>query len=121
MSPFNSDLRNITIRYEKLTHFLFKRLHPHNIMHNLHDDVLNLYFLIKKYIGKATEPGIMDLPFSLYAHRLLILDGYEGTESTRPIQYLSNHPIRFFSFLKRDVDITCFRDAILGNTNQTRW
>lgn len=121
MSPFHKDLQNINIRYEDLTHFMFRRLHPRNIMHNLHDDVLNLYHMIKEYNGIKTEPGRMVLPFSLYAHRLLILDDYEGTDTTRPIQYLSNHPLRFKSYLSKDVDVTCFRDAILGNTNLTKW
>jgi protein O-mannose beta-1,4-N-acetylglucosaminyltransferase len=124
VSPFLPEFRNINIRYEELTHFMFKRLHPHNIMHNLHDDVLNLYFLIKEYVGKATEPGRMVLPFSLFAHRIIMLDQYEGTDSTRPFQYLSNHPIRFSSYLNRNDNpshITCFRDAIIGNTNVTKW
>lgn len=93
-------------------------------MHNLHDDVMNLYFLIKQFIGKATEPGRMVLPFSLFAHRIIMLDPYEGTDSTRPFQYLSNHPIRFSSYLNQpgqSNDVTCFRDAVVGNTNVTRW
>jgi protein O-mannose beta-1,4-N-acetylglucosaminyltransferase len=124
VDPFLEEFRNIDVRYEELTHFMFKRLHPRNIMHNLHDDVLNLYYLIKKYSGKATEPGRMVLPFSLFAHRILMLDPYEGTDSTRPFQYLSNHPLRFFTYVSNKEgpnDVTCFRDAIIGNSNVTRW
>ena len=123
-SPFNAVLQNISVRYEDTPHFLFKRLHPDNIMHNLHDDVINMYFQIKKYITKATEPGRMELPFSLYSQRILLLDEYEGTGATRPFQYLSNHPIRFSSYLtlkKTSTDITCFREAFVGNSKITRW
>jgi protein O-mannose beta-1,4-N-acetylglucosaminyltransferase len=124
VDPFLDEFKNITVRYEELTHFLFKRLHPRNIMHNLHDDVLNLYYLIKKYNGKATEPGRMVLPFSLFAHRIMMLDPYEGTDSTRPFQYLSNHPLRFFSYVTNKDgpnDVTCFRDAIIGSSTVTKW
>jgi protein O-mannose beta-1,4-N-acetylglucosaminyltransferase len=123
-SPFAPELQNINVRYEDTPHFLFKRLHPENIMHNLHDDVLNMYFQIKKYITKPTEPGRMELPFSLFSQRILLLDQYEGTGSTRPFQYLSNHPIRFSSYLtlkKTSTDITCFREAFVGNSKITRW
>ncbi|KAI8902033.1 hypothetical protein BC833DRAFT_617013 [Globomyces pollinis-pini] len=124
VSPFQQELMNIPVRYEKTTHFMFKRLHPYNIMHNLHDDVLNLFHLIKEYNGKPSEPGRMELPFSLFAHRLLLLDEYGATGSTRPFQYLTNHPLRFSSYLKQkdhENTITCFRDAIVGNTKLTKW
>ncbi|KAJ3276861.1 Protein O-linked-mannose beta-1,4-N-acetylglucosaminyltransferase 2 [Terramyces sp. JEL0728] len=119
-SPFHENLRNNTVRYVTSTHFMFKRLHPLNIMHNLHDDVLNLYFHIKKNMPRL-DPN-PDLPFNLNDHRILFLDPYEGTDSTRPFQYLSRHPLRFTSYLHQDENIlTCFRDAIVGNSHTTKW
>ncbi|RKO85970.1 hypothetical protein BDK51DRAFT_33337, partial [Blyttiomyces helicus] len=47
VSPFDPRFRNIRVRYEETPHFMFSRLHPRNIMHNLHDDVNGLYFLLK--------------------------------------------------------------------------
>lgn len=91
-------------------------------MHNLHDDVMNLYFQIKRYIGQSSEPEWSHLPFPLLSHRLLIIDEYEGTGATRPFQYLSNHPIRFGSYLTQkgtSKDITCFREGILTNLHNT--
>ncbi|KAJ3316060.1 Protein O-linked-mannose beta-1,4-N-acetylglucosaminyltransferase 2 [Boothiomyces sp. JEL0838] len=110
VSPFDENLRNVTVRYTSSTHFMFKRLHPLNIMHNLHDDVITR-------LDHNT-----DLPFNLNDHRIQFLDPYEGTESTRPFQYLSRHPLRFTSFLHQDDNIlTCFRDAIVGNSQTTKW
>lgn len=116
-SPYIPELQNIPVRYEAIPHFLFKRLHPDNIMHNLHDDVLNLYFQIKKYLSKPFESFGNDLPFSLHTQRLLILDEYESTGATKPFQYLSNYPVRFGSYLTQkgtSKEITCFNDGKLN-------
>lgn len=113
-SQYVPEFQNISIRYEEIPHFLFKRLHPDNIMHNLHDDVLNLYFQIKKYLSKSLSGLESELPFSLLTQRLLILDPYESTGATKPFQYLSNYPIRFGSYLTQKNTshaITCFSDG----------
>ena len=39
VSPYLPQLQNILVRYETDLTVMFKRLHPLNIMHNLHDDV----------------------------------------------------------------------------------
>ncbi|KAL2911767.1 Protein O-linked-mannose beta-1,4-N-acetylglucosaminyltransferase 2 [Polyrhizophydium stewartii] len=119
-SPFAENLQNVPVRYEEMPHLLFKRLHPKNIMHNLHDDLLGMYFMVKQFVGG----GSRRLPFSLNTHRVMIIDPHGFTESTRPFQYLSNHPIRFSSYLKQKGDekvFTCFRDAVVGNTKLTTW
>jgi hypothetical protein len=40
VSPYLPQLQNIVVRYETDLTIMFKRLHPLNIMHNLHDDVI---------------------------------------------------------------------------------
>ncbi|KAJ3105309.1 Protein O-linked-mannose beta-1,4-N-acetylglucosaminyltransferase 2 [Phlyctochytrium planicorne] len=120
VSPFSKAVQNLNVRYEKDLHFMAKRLHPHNIMHNLHDDVVPLFHLIKHYVGKGEFEYRM--PFSLDTHRLLFIDPYDPSESTRPFQYLTNRPLRFLQRLEQDKDvITCFRDAIVGSTKLTTW
>jgi hypothetical protein len=117
--PYLPSLTNVKVRYETDLHFLFRRLHPRNIMHNLHDDVLNAYFLIKEHVGggKGEEPFSLD-------HRVMLLDPYEATDSTPPFRYLSSHPLRFSTYLnqtgEQDV-ITCFRDAVVGQSKMTSW
>jgi protein O-mannose beta-1,4-N-acetylglucosaminyltransferase len=110
-SPFDPALRNLPMRYETDLYFMVKRLHAHNIMHNLHDDVIGLFHLLKQYVGKGSYE--YEMPFSLDAHRLMLLDIYQATDSTRPFYYLSNHPLRFLKYLKTEDTsvITCFRDA----------
>jgi protein O-mannose beta-1,4-N-acetylglucosaminyltransferase len=119
-SPFYKELQNVDVRYEPDMHFIFRRLHPRNIMHNLHDDAMNLYFILKEYVGGGSNN--LRMPFSLN-HHLLIIDDHGATESTRPIQYLSNHPVRFRSYLTTESQnaITCFRDAVVGQSKLTAW
>ncbi|EGF76611.1 hypothetical protein BATDEDRAFT_92595 [Batrachochytrium dendrobatidis JAM81] len=121
-SPFHPSLQNIKVRFEDLPHFIFKRLHPKNIMHNLHDDLLGMYYMLKEFVGRGTSSRYM--PFSLDGHRVLIIDPYDATDSTRIFQYLTNFPLRFSSYLKQKNEehiVTCFRDAYVGNTKLTTW
>ena len=119
-SPFIPELQNLRVRYENSTHFLFKRLHPNNIMHNLHDDMINMFHLFKEILAGA--PSTVGLPFSLDNHYLMTLDEYERKASTNIYKYLSDNPIRFSTYLNQtDADLVCFRDAILGSKKITRW
>ncbi|KAJ3189825.1 Protein O-linked-mannose beta-1,4-N-acetylglucosaminyltransferase 2 [Gaertneriomyces sp. JEL0708] len=120
VDPFRPEFQNMKVRYEETMHFALARLHPRNIMHNLHDDVLGMYYMLKEYIGKGSPT--LNMPFSLDTHRILIYDEYGPTDSTRPFQYLSNHRLRFKAYLKQDKDVvTCFRDAVFGNSKLTTW
>jgi protein O-mannose beta-1,4-N-acetylglucosaminyltransferase len=116
INPYDSKFQNIVMRYEEMPHFLFSRLHPRNVMHNIHDDVLGMFFLLREIMGGGDERHKMH--FSLDSHRVLLLDPYGKTDSTRPLQYLSKYPVRFKnSYLAKDKNvITCFRDATVGNT-----
>lgn len=115
-SPYSEKFRNRLVRYETSPHFLFSRLHPRNIMHNIHDDILGLFYHIRQYVGRGEERWQM--PFSLDTHHLLLLDPYGQTDSTRPLQYLSDYPVRFKKeFLDKNKEVTtCFRDATVGNS-----
>ncbi|KAI8926950.1 hypothetical protein BC831DRAFT_454451 [Entophlyctis helioformis] len=121
-TPFEPSLQDIPVRYEDMPHFMFKRLHPRNIMHNLHDDVLGMYYVLQEFMGRGNQR--LRMPFALDGHRVMIIDPFEGTDSTRPFQYLSRHGLRFSTYLKQKGDeevITCFRDAYVGNTKLTTW
>ncbi|KAJ3055011.1 Protein O-linked-mannose beta-1,4-N-acetylglucosaminyltransferase 2 [Rhizophlyctis rosea] len=120
VSPFNPEFQNIPVRYEETLHFILKRLHPRNIMHNLHDDVLGMYFMLKEFVGKGSNSQSM--PFSLDTHRLLIEGMHGATDSTRPFQFLSKYPLRYGAYLRQEENvITCFRDAVVGNSKLTTW
>ncbi|KAJ3382912.1 Protein O-linked-mannose beta-1,4-N-acetylglucosaminyltransferase 2 [Lobulomyces angularis] len=119
VSPFDEKFRNIKIRFEKERHFMFSRLHPANIMHNLHDETLGLYHLIKEFGFPSNDPS---LPFSLDGHRLMVLDIYERTDTSHLYDYLANKPTRFRDYLNIDEDvITCFEDAVLGSSKIATW
>ena len=118
MSPTNPLLKNIEIRYEQDLHFIFGRLHPNNIMHNLHDDALGLYFTLKQYVGKGSTK--LNMPFSL-DHRILVIDDYGHSPTSRVLDYFSAKPLRFFPYLQVDSHITCFRDAVVGLSKTATW
>ncbi|KAI8854645.1 hypothetical protein BC829DRAFT_412779 [Chytridium lagenaria] len=75
---------------------------------------------LNHFVGKGDYDFRM--PFSLNTHRLLFIDPYESSESTRPFQYLTNHPLRMIEYLESDKSVTtCFRDAIVGSSKLTTW
>ena len=120
VSPFIPSMKNVPVRYEEKLHFISKRLHPRNIMHNLHDDVIGMYFMLTEFVGQGNETT--QDPFSLDTHRIMIIDQYGETDSTRPFHYLSDYPLRFEDYVtNNDSIITCFRDAVVGNTKLTTW
>ncbi|TPX34304.1 hypothetical protein SmJEL517_g03031 [Synchytrium microbalum] len=119
-SAASPNLRNVRVRYETDPHFMFARLHPKNIMHQLHDDVLGMYFLLKEYVGGGSAQR--DMPFSLDSHRIMLLDNYGFTDTSRVLQYLANKPLRFKGYLDHEPDvITCFRDATIGISKVANW
>ncbi len=79
-------------------------------MHNLHDDILGLFFTLKEY-ASATQDG---KPFSR-DHYLMIMDEFGETESSRPFHYFTDYPLRFRKYVESVDTITCFKDAVLGN------
>lgn len=54
----------------------------------------------------------------------MLLDAYGPTDSTPVFEKLSEYPLRFHSYLtlpgEEDV-ITCFRDAVLGQSKIAAW
>ncbi|KAI9361654.1 hypothetical protein DFJ73DRAFT_30299 [Zopfochytrium polystomum] len=117
--PLSPGLQNVPVRYETEQHILFKRFHPLNIMHNLHDDVIVLFHHLKQFIGGGDEG--LRMPFTL-EHRIQFIDPYDFTASSRPFQYLSRKSLRMKEYLDSDSNvITGFRDAIVGVHKLTTW
>jgi protein O-mannose beta-1,4-N-acetylglucosaminyltransferase len=120
VDPYDERFVNVTVRMEQDTHFLFSRLHPENIMHQLHDDVIGMYHTLKEYVGKGSLK--FDMPFTLDGHRILIMDDFGRKATTRVLDYLSSKPLRFFPYLQVDPNtITCFRDAVVGINKIGTW
>lgn len=110
VSPYNPKFQNVNMRYETRPHFMFSRLHPNNIMHNMHDDVLGLFFTIKEFSLALTNTMTFDK-----SQRLMIMDEFGETESSRPFHYFTDYPLRFRKYVETSNTITCFKDAVLGN------
>ncbi|KAJ3333387.1 Protein O-linked-mannose beta-1,4-N-acetylglucosaminyltransferase 2 [Blyttiomyces sp. JEL0837] len=120
VSPWSEAFQHIPVRYETEFTVLFKRFHPLNIMHNLHDDVIILYHHLKEYVGGGDES--LSMPFSIFDHRIQFIDPYDYTESTRPFQYLAWKELRMKTYIDSDTNvITCWRDATVGTSKLTTW
>ncbi|KAI9100489.1 hypothetical protein DFS34DRAFT_578968 [Phlyctochytrium arcticum] len=120
VDPLNVKFQNVSVRYETDYHFAISRIHPNNIMHNLHDDVLGLYHTMKQYIGGGQED--QNLPFDIDSNRILFMDGYGATQSTPPFQFLTAKKLRFRQYMEQDFNtFTCYRDLVAGNAKLTTW
>lgn len=120
VSPLSPAFRNVPLRYETELHILYKRFHPLNIMHNLHDDAIVLFHHLKQVVGGGDEK--LKMPFGIFNHRIQFIDPYGYTESSRPFQYLSEKPLRMWDYLNADKNVvTGFRDAVVGAEKLTTW
>ncbi|KAJ1552170.1 Protein O-linked-mannose beta-1,4-N-acetylglucosaminyltransferase 2, partial [Cladochytrium tenue] len=118
--PITSSVaKNVALRYETEQHILYKRFHPNNIMHNLHDDVIVLFHHIKEFIGSGDES--LRMPFTL-DHRIQFIDEYDFSPTIRPFQYLTHKSLRRRDYLMSDPDIiTGFRDVTIGSSKISTW
>ncbi|KAJ1545302.1 Protein O-linked-mannose beta-1,4-N-acetylglucosaminyltransferase 2 [Cladochytrium tenue] len=118
--PITSSVaKNVALRYETEQHILYKRFHPNNIMHNLHDDVIVLFHHIKEFIGSGDES--LRMPFTL-DHRIQFIDEYDFSPTIRPFQFLTHKSLRKRDYLMSDPDIiTGFRDVTIGSSKISLW
>lgn len=110
LSPTNHLTKKKNVRYEHDIHFVFSRFHPNNQFHQIHDDVIPLYHLIKRFKQDGAK------------HRLLVMDSHEKTHSSRIYDELSDGQSRYREYL--DIDptvITCFKDAVFGANKDPTW
>ena len=88
-------------------------------MHNIHDDAIGLYYLLKNHVGGGSIE--FDMPFNLNRHRIMIIDEYGRSPSSRVYDYFSSKALRFRDYLHVDERITCFRDAVFGSSRVGTW
>lgn len=111
--------QNLNVSYEERKTFLVNRYHAANIMHAFHDDAFNYYWLLKEF-GNPSPPD-SDEPFS-FEHPFVYLDTFTESDAVFMIKYFSNYPIRFRPDLSKDRNlVTCFKDAVIGNSKRTAW
>jgi hypothetical protein len=66
-------------------------------MHNLHDDVIGAYFLLKEYVAGGSL--VHNSPFSLN-HSIMLLDPYEATDSSDFIVNFKPHRFVFCQIIR---------------------
>ena len=105
--------------------YLLMRFHTGNIMHCMHDDVLGIYFHLKKNappmkLAPGAEYNSEEYaPFSKN-HNLMFVDGFGEGGYGHIFKYLTNNPLRFKADMPKD-KITCFQDAMVGQSKQANW
>lgn len=113
-SPFDEQFKNVEIRYETAPHFIFSRVSPDNIFHTFHDDIIGLYFMLKEYMGE----GVFGNEFSFMSpYRFLFFDDHGVAKNDHLFQTLAgDRALRYKSYLHYDSHITCFQEAVFGNS-----
>jgi protein O-mannose beta-1,4-N-acetylglucosaminyltransferase len=106
VSPFDEQFKDVEIRYESAPHFILSRFAPNNIFHAFHDDIIGLYFMMKEYMVQGTSSN----------HHLLFFDEHGKSDYDHLYKALGEKPLRYKSYLESDSSITCFQDAVFGNS-----
>jgi protein O-mannose beta-1,4-N-acetylglucosaminyltransferase len=105
--------------------YLLMRFHAGNIMHCMHDDVLGIYFHLKMNAPPVRLPPGADYngddvaPFSR-DHNLMFVDGFGEGSYGHIFKFMTNYPLRFKADMPKD-KITCFQDAVVGQSKQANW
>jgi protein O-mannose beta-1,4-N-acetylglucosaminyltransferase len=108
------------VRFEEGLHFMLMRFHPNNQFHQFHDDVIPLFHQMKEELGGGSF--LRDEEFDGESARILVLDSFHRSNSSRVYDYLTKKPARYRDYLNLDREVTtCFRDAILGSPSTTTW
>jgi len=100
------------------TSLIFRRFHPDNLMHVLHDDLIPLFHTILTLpFAKSTSWNSL-LPYDL---QLVFMEGWDPG----PFEYLYNmfstaKPLYKSNMLSVDYP-TCFREAYVGISKYTTW
>ena len=100
------------------TSLIFRRFHPDNLMHVLHDDVIPLFHTISTLPFAQSTRWNSLLPFDL---QLVFMEGWDpGPFEDIYDMFSSVKPLYKNSMLSVDYP-TCFREAYVGISKYTTW
>jgi len=101
------------------TSLIFRRFHPDNLMHVLHDDLIPLFHTISTLpFVKNTGQNSSLLPFNL---QLVFMEGWDpGPFEDLYNTFSSAKPLYKANMLSVDYP-TCFREAYVGISKYTTW
>jgi len=101
------------------TTLIFRRFHPDNLMHVLHDDLIPLFHTISTLpFVKNTGQNSSFLPFDLL---LVFMEGWDpGPFEDLYNTFSSAKPVYKANMLSVDYP-TCFREAYVGISKYTTW
>jgi len=100
------------------TSLIFRRFHPDNLMHVLHDDLIPLFHTISTLpFAQSTEWSSL-LPFDI---QLVFMEGWDPGPFEDLYNMFSNaKPLYKANMLSMDYP-TCFREAYVGISKYTTW
>jgi len=100
------------------TSLIFRRFHPDNLMHVLHDDIIPLFHTISTLPFAQSSISNSLLPFDL---QLVFMEGWDpGPFEDIYDMFSSVKPLYKNSMLSADCP-TCFRAAYVGISKYTTW
>lgn len=100
------DKINTKIQFIKGSSILFHRFNPENIMHVIHDDLIPLYHMKRKYF--TVDDNV----------NFVMMDGREEKEYSHLYEMYSQNIFMKNNFSKEYV---CFEDVVIGLSKTTTW
>jgi protein O-mannose beta-1,4-N-acetylglucosaminyltransferase len=117
-----STFTNVVVNAIEKRTFLISRFHVGNIMHTMHDDVIGLYHVIKRFAPVDNTGNKPDFANFDLDHFIQFYDEHTEGAYGHIFNLLTNNPIRYRSALTEDPTmITMFEDIYVGNSKITSW
>jgi protein O-mannose beta-1,4-N-acetylglucosaminyltransferase len=104
------------------TSVIFRRFHPTNLMHALHDDLLPLHNTLLSLSEEALEEGLDAISNSQrFKHRLVFADDYGSEPFEDLFSLMSVVPPTHKEDLHSMNDLVCFTESYVGLLKHSTW
>ena len=110
-------LRNVTI--VNVTSLIFRRFHPDNLMHVLHDDLLPMYHTLTTAGVEQSANGSDGTV--LFTTRLVFMEGWQPGPYRDLYELFSTYAPVYKEDLQSERRPVCFRNTFVGLLKQTTW
>ena len=107
-------MENLEVKVIDRPSLIFRRFHPNNLMHILHDDLLPAYTTLGKITGGQIGAQGFDI-------QLVLMEGWEAGPYIHLYQLLSLYPPILASQFNNTSKPVCFKDAFIGISKDTTW
>ena len=110
------------VRHVEKRTFMFKRFHVGNIMHTMHDDILGLYYTIRRFSPVLQDVSLPEFASFSLDHYIHIMDGHPAYDYGKLFDLFTDFKVQYTPDLVADRDmITCFSEVIMGQSKALNW